>query len=400
MKKETFLDLVCGRFYELDLSESDIEKQRRYINKYLSDMGIEEESEELDEEDPIGFADDIYELMRSRGLITVRGRDEDEHVPEVAEAPQQPEMPEEPFSEPPTPPEQPVEQVAEPYEEPLSEPTPVYEPETNASGQAENDVSFYDGDFTRTNISLELPTVDVDASVTDENTATAAFTIPSDDADELPYTDEELERFYEEEGLSDENLGEFASEVSGSPNEDGDTIKFDISAVELERIRKASAKAQARGNDDDEDDYYVETFPETVGNPVLFYLLAVILSPIWLSLFAVLLAVVGVVYVVLALFKLLYIPMIVAVLVCGSVASVAELFHGVFRVVGGSVYIGLFEAGLGLILAAVTILLVVLIYKAGTGAAPILFKKFGKFIKKRRKKLKTAIMKLKGACCI
>ena len=393
MKKETFLDLVCERLSELSLDAREIEKQRAHIDKYLSNLGIEDESEELDDEDPNEFAEDIYEVMLENGAVT--GKAESVTDAENAENEDEAESEndgdsdgngdgdvEEEESE------ENAEPAADPDDDDIDDIIVTAPPK-----KSEND--FVEAE-TRTDIAI--PRHDFGMSgETAENMGDASDSEP-------PYTDEELEEFYESEGLSDEDLGgspdEIVAEAEKEVDEDA-TREFGVSDIELEEIKR-KAREPVKRNEDEEDefDYYEEALPEIEGNPVLFHVLVVLLSPVWIALSAVVLALVVVCYALIFIFKVLYMPLIVASVLGGSAVTLAEAFYGITRIAAKNTYVGLLEIGIGIIAASIAVFLVVLIYKLGVDVSPKAFKKFGKFLRRSRKKLKIGIMKLKGACCI
>lgn len=387
MKKETFLDLVCERLSELSLDAREIEKQRAHIDKYLSNLGIEDESEELDDEDPNEFAEDIYEVMLENGAVTGN--------PEIVTDAENAENEDESESED----DGDGDVDGEKWEE---NDDPAEDPDdddiddiivTAPPKKSEND--FVEAE-TRTDIAIPRHDFGISGS-TAENTDGASDSEP-------PYTDEELEEFYESEGLSDEDLGGSPDGIVAEAKKEADedaTREFGVSDIELEEIKR-KAREPVKRNEDEEDefDYYEEALPEIEGNPVLFHVLAVLLSPVWIALSAVALALVAVCYTLIFIFKVLYMPLIVTSILGGSAVTLAEAFYGITRIAAKNTYVGLLEIGIGLIAASIAVLLVVLIYKLGVDVSPKAFKKFGKFLRRSRKKLKIGIMKLKGACCI
>lgn len=388
MKKETFLDLVCGRLSELSLDAREVEKQRAHIDKYLTDLGIGDEAEELDDEDPNEFAEDIYEVMLENGVIAGETENEPEDNGKVAEDDGKI-----------------AEEVVEEIDSFASgnDANAAFEQAEDSDDEiivtvppSKNTPDIFEAK-TRTDISL--PRSDVGT-----NYEPAGETDDVSDS-EPPYTDEELEEFYESEGLSDEDLGGSPDEIAAETGEEADddaTREFGVSDIELEEIKRKAREPAKRSADDEEDefDYYEEALPEIEGNPVLFHVLAVLLSPLWIAFSAAALAIVAVCYTLIFIFKALYMPLIVASVLGGSVVTLAEAFYGVTRIAAKNTYVGLLEIGIGLIAAAIAILLAGLIYKLGVDVSPKAFKKFGKFLRRSRKKLKIGIMKLKGACCI
>ncbi len=387
MKKETFLDLVCERLYELSLDAREIEKQRAHIDKYLSNLGIEDESEELDDEDPNEFAEDIYEVMLENGAVA--GKPESVVDAETAENEDESESDVDDDDD--------VGNNVSDKEESEENAVPAEDTDdiivTALPKKSEND--FVE---TETRTDIAIPRRDFGMSGTEtENTEDVSDSEP-------PYTDEELEEFYESEGLSDEDLGGSPDEIVATAEKEADedaTREFGVSDIELEEIKRKACEPVKRNEDDeDEFDYYEEALPEIEGNPVLFHVLTVLLSPVWIALSAVAVALVAVCYTLIFIFKVLYMPLIVVSILGGSAVTLAEAFYGITRIAAKNTYVGLLEIGIGLIAASIAVLLVVLIYKLGVDVSPKAFKKFGKFLRRSRKKLKIGIMKLKGACCI
>ena len=206
MKKETFLDLVCERLSELSLDAREIEKQRAHIDKYLSNLGIEDESEELDDEDPNEFAEDIYEVMLENGVVTEKSEDEAE------DGDAEPDEPAEPAE---------TVKTAEQAEDRDDDIIVTAPPKKSGNDFVEAE--------TRTDIAIPRHDFRV-SGATAENTDDASDSEP-------PYTDEELEEFYESEGLSDEDLGGSPDEIVAEAKKEADedaTREFGVSDIELE----------------------------------------------------------------------------------------------------------------------------------------------------------------------
>ena len=149
-----------------------------------------------------------------------------------------------------------------------------------------------------------------------------------------------------------------------------------------------------------DDDYYDEDDIKPIGNPVFFWILTFILSPLWIPLAAAAAVIIVALYIMLSLFIVLYIPLLIVLILGGSVAVLAELVYSIVKFVTGQIHIGLFELGLGFLIAALTLCLSVLIYRFGTKYAPKIWKKYWQSASKLFKKLKRLIRKLKGVCSI
>ena len=290
MKKERFLDLVCESLDRLGATEEEIVKQRIHINAYLEDLGIEEESEELDYENPHEFAETIFRVIEAK------------------------------------------------------------RPRASVSEEDEEDVRVYEEDKSSLENDISEPdeTADEDEVLTDS------------------------EEFYDDEP------------------EEGATREFSISELPIDEETK-----------EEEEDYYEEDeLPTPTGNPIFFWMITVILAPLWIPLAATagVLTILG--YVLLAAFVVLYVPILVALILGGSVSILAELVYSIVKFVTGEAHIGLFEIGLGFIISALTISLSVLIYRYGTKYSKRHFRNYWRGVRRLIKRIKKAVWKLREVCSI
>lgn len=69
MKKSVFIDAVCAELRKIGIGDDIIENQRTKMDVYLTSLDIGEESEELDDEDPRDFAEEIFDALVSAGIV-------------------------------------------------------------------------------------------------------------------------------------------------------------------------------------------------------------------------------------------------------------------------------------------------------------------------------------------
>ena len=371
MKKSTFLDLVCRHLAECSLPDAEILRQRTNIDAYLSSLGIGEESNELDAEDANEFAEEILEVFRAHtapsGSPEARTDfSSDVFAQEDITLVNQPLAPEEIIDEP-------------PYEEYTA---------TQETDESETDIETAD------NIYIPQENEDGYEKYSAENTPE----IPVFDVDEVKNED-----FYEENGDYDDSYGAGEDVFDSDDEEEGVTREFDRSELSAEEPTEEDygdyLPAEEEYNDSDyESDEEEQAYPK--GNPVMFWILAVALSPFWGALLILALALVGLSYAFLFAMMTLYMPIIIAVIFLGSVTGIAELIYGISKLIGKSAEIGLFELGICCAVVALTIVLSIIIYWFGSRIAPMAIKRFGIFLKKAKKKVKKTVRKIKGVCSI
>ncbi len=375
MKKEHFLDLVCEHLAGLGVDETEIVKQRAHINSYLGSLGIGEESEELDYESPEEFAEEIFGVIRSKQtkkIVTAKEITEaaTEEISEAAVSPDQ--------------------NVT--TETPSEDHIGFFAPASDLSDEDDDVKLFTTGEIAASD---EMPALDI--TVQPSNEVVGA----DDDGGKAPLTEADIDEcentaeiYYDE--LGDSLEAELSDYYDGEETiEEGATREFsvvDIAGDELEDFDCSES---------DEDDYYAEDdYSRPEGNPVFFWILTVILSPLWISLGALAFLLIGVGYVLLPIFLVIYIPLLIALILGGSVSALAELVYSIIKFVTGEVQIGLLELGLGFIIVALTLCLSVLIYRFGTKYASGAIKNYWKTVRKMIRKLKKGIRKIKGACSI
>ncbi|MBR4296284.1 MAG: hypothetical protein IKT56_05565, partial [Clostridia bacterium] len=302
MRKEKFLDLVCEHLASLGAQKNDILSHRVHIDKYLLNLGIGDDSPELDDESPEAFAAEIYELIKAKPASK-----EDAYAQEPKEIEEE-----------------------------------------------------------------DIDTAELPEETTIETSVPAAISVSEQIKAEEEYINEE---FLNE--LGDSLTQEVATEDYYDEAEVDATREFNVIDLPIEEYSE------------NEDDYYEEDyFARPIGNTVFFWILAVILSPVWIALGIVSAATVAISFVFLVLFVALYIPILIALIIGGSITALAELIYSIIKLSTGATAIGLFEMGICFIVVALVISLSVLTYRMGTKIAPNALRKFGKFLKKLKIMLK------------
>ena len=372
MKKEHFLDLVCEHLAGLGVDETEIVKQRAHINSYLVSLGIGEESEELDYESPEEFAEEIFGVIRSKQTKKVVTAKE----------------------------------ITEDATEEISEAAVSSDQNATTGTQSEDHIEFFApaSDLSDEDDDVKLFAAE-EIAASDEMPVLEITAQPSDEAPDAPAKEEFSEAVLSRDGdtaeiyydeLGDLLEAELSDRYDGEETiEEGATREFsvvDIAGDVLEDFDYSES---------DEDDYYADDdCSASEGNPVFFWILTVILSPLWIPLGALAFLLIGVGYVLLPIFLVIYIPLLIALILGGSVAALAELVYSIIKFVTGEVQIGLLELGLGFIIAALTLCLSVLIYRFGTKYASRAIKNYWKTVRKMIRKLKKGIRKIRGACSI
>ncbi len=345
MKKIEFLRLVCIELARLGVGEDEIKIQCRNINKYLTGMGVGEESPALDGENPSAFAKLIYGNIVKKQTAQTSALSEPIH----GEKPAPLEEPSPEFSD-----EMPTVEIIE---------TPVVpmEPE---------DVKIFSG-------SHEMP-----APEFEEKQAEPEPPVHDEKENE---TVEEVYTPFEEE--------EVCIQVPESVN---GTIEFDVASI---KKRQMPPKPPV----DEEEDYFEKPDEEDYrpsGNPALFWVLVALTSFLWIPLAVLFFVGIGLGIVLMLVFEALYIPALVAVIIGGSAVSFAELIYSMIKFAGKNPAVAWFELGLGLMIAALTVGLPAGMYYLGVSAFPKWIKSYGNNIKKLMNKLRRIYRKLKGACSI
>ena len=338
MKKIEFLRLVCIELARMGVGEDEIKIQCSNIHKYLTSMGIGEESPALDSENPAAFAKLIYGNIAKKQSI------------QATKA--------EPVAEEPVPEEQPHE-----FSDEMPEIETMDIPAPEATDEAD-DVKIFES-------SHSAPTID---------------NLPPES--DTPVPEEASEEVY--------NPFEEEDQVQPPENVNG-TIEFDVASIK--KRQKPSPAEPLKEEEDyfeksDEEDYM------PTGNPALFWVLVALTSFLWIPLAVLFFVCIGLGVALMVIFEAIYIPALVLVIIGGSAVSFAELIYSVIKFAGKNPAVALFELGLGFIVAALTVGLPAGMYYLGVSAFPKWIKNYGKNVKKLMKKLRRLYRKLKGVCSI
>ena len=220
---------------------------------------------------------------------------------------------------------------------------------------------------------------------------------------EEPYVEEkdDVKVFGEEK--NDDDLSELGEELE---IEQQDYLGEEEYATREFTISDAEDDYYAEG--DAEDDYYAEGDAEEQeeeeyipsGNPVFFWIIAVVLSPLWVPLGILALAFSAILFALLSIFIVAYIPLLIAVILGGSCAIIAEIIFSIVKFIGGQIHIGIFELGLAFFIGAIMVSISVLIYRFGTKYATKVWRNYWSCVSDIYKKLKRLIRKFKGVCSI
>ena len=337
MKKIEFLRLVCIELARMGVGEDEIKIQCSNIHKYLTSMGIGEESPALDSENPAAFAKLIYGNIAKKQSI------------QATKA--------EPVAEEPVPQEQPHE-----FSDEMPEIETIDIPAPEATDEAD-DVKIFEG-------SHSTPAVDLP---------------PESDTPALEEASEEVYNPFEEE-----------DQVQPPENVNG-TIEFDVASI---KKRQNTPQAEPLKEEEDYFEKSDEEDYMPTGNPALFWVLVALTSFLWVPLAVLFFVGIGLGIALMVIFEAIYIPALVVVIIGGSAVSFTELIYSIIKFAGKNPAVALFELGLGFIVAALTVGLPAGMYYLGVSAFPKWIKNYGKNVKKLMKKLHRIYRKLKGVCSI
>lgn len=364
MKKVDFLELVCAELARMGIEDAEIRIQYQNTDRYLTSMGIGEESPALDREDPGAFA----KLICSN--IARKQRAQTAPTPSIAEE---------------------KSAVSEPIENDFSEEMPNVE-------------SFEEPAATQ-----EAPKETIEEAVLEDVDDVKVFTgsrEPQVLAQEPVFEEIEPEPVYEEifqysdqqQDTPDETYNPFeeVEEYVVAPENVNGTIEFDVASIK----KKTPPKADPL---EEEEDYFEKSDEEDYkpsGNPALFWVLVCLTSFLWIPLGVLLFVGIGLGVVLMLVFEALYIPAIVGIIVSGFALSFAELIYSIIKFAGKNPAVALFELGLGFLVAALSVGLPAGMYYLGVGVFPKWIKNYGRNVKKLLKKLRRLYRRLKGACSI
>lgn len=338
MKKIEFLRLVCIELARMGVGEDEIKIQCSNIHKYLTSMGIGEESPALDSENPAAFAKLIYgNIAKKQSIQTTKA---------------------EPVAEEPVPQEQPHE-----FSDEMPEIETIDIPAPEVTDEAD-DVKIFES-------SHSAPAID---------------NLPPES--DTPVPEEAFEEVY--------NPFEEEDQVQPPENVNG-TIEFDVASI---KKRQNTPQAEPLKEEEDYFEKSDEEDYMPTGNPALFWVLVALTSFLWAPLAVLFFVGIGLGVALMAIFEVIYIPALVVVIIGGSAVSFAELIYSIIKFAGKNPAVALFELGLGFIVAALTVGLPAGMYYLGVSAFPKWIKNYGKNVKKLMKKLRRIYRKLKGVCSI
>ncbi len=414
MKKVDFLDLVCAELVRVGVEDAEIRIQRQNIDRYLTSMGVGEDSPALDGENPAAFAKLICGNIAKKQSAAAHAA-----TPEPQTAPAAAEMND--FAE-----EMPNVETVEEIAPAASAVQPVYDEIASSDAVAE-DVKIFNGSHAddepvfeaplsvsaetepsfedaRGQTAPEAPIFEEDVSdVFDVGYAETAYSPPDtyegNPVDEQRAFSNEHAEYSPEDNVSEETpyYEEADTEyVSASEHSNG-TIEFNVPKVKKKNAVSNEGELEA------EEDYFEKNDDEDYvpsGNPALFWVLVVLTSFLWIPLLVAFAAGVGLGFVFMLIFEALYVPSIVAIIIGGSAVSFAELIYSIIRFAGKNPAVAFFELGLGLLVAALTVGLPTVMYYLGVSVFPGWIKNYGRNVKRLMRKLRRVYRKLKGACSI
>ncbi len=364
MKKVDFLDLVCTELARMGVENAEIRIQYQNTDRYLTSMGIGEESPALDREDPRAFAKLI--------VSNIAKKQHPQTAPTPALAKEEP-------------------AVSEPSENDFSEEMPNVEA------------------FEEPPVPKEVHEEAIEATIIEDVDDVKVFTgshEPQIPEQEPVFEEIEPEPVYEEisqyseqqQDTPDETYNPFedVEEYVVAPENVNGTIEFDVASIK-KKIPPQAAPLE------EEEDYFEKSDEEDYkpsGNPTLFWVLVCLTSFLWIPLGILLFVGIGLGVVLMLLFEALYIPAIVGIIIGGFAVSFAELIYSIIKFAGKNPAVALFELGLGFLVAALSVGLPAGMYYLGVGVFPKWIKNYGVNVKKLLKKLRRLYRRLKGACSI
>ncbi len=395
MKRELFVDLVCRHLRALKVDEAEIANQREHINLYLINLGIGEESEDLDYESPEDFAEEIFKIIGAKVSESVSTDNNEELkstgvaalIDVIDDTPQDNKDDEIDIS-------QAKKEAVESEKKDFGFELEFAPFENNLEISLEQEENNAYEDFMPDNIPMSeenIITDDENLFVDIENAENvfSSISVPiviKDNSESMTSESQQLEDLIEDFSKEAEDYYDDDS----SPGEA--TREYDLQEL---ISRENDLETDIYADDIEEEEYLKPT-----GNPIFFWILTVVLSPVWITIGVLSLLMIPVCYIIMLAFMVAYIPALIAMILGGSVATLAELVYSVIKFVKGEIYIGLFELGFGFLIVAFVICASVLIYRLGTKFVPMAIKKYWKFLSRLFKKIKRLIRKLREVCSI
>lgn len=169
-------------------------------------------------------------------------------------------------------------------------------------------------------------------------------------------------------------------------------------------LPKNTVSGESSAEEDEEPftEFTFEDLPKrrerSTGGLILFYSSFILTLPVTLTLFAVSMALFGVLYLVLGLATGLFFALIFGTAVAGALFALSGGLYGVGQLNVGGRAIGLFELGLALVIVGVTILVCFLFSMISLKWLPALLKYLTVFLRFYLSKLLTLFKYLKGRC--
>lgn len=362
MKKTVFVDEVCRALYSFGVDEAMLASQRLRVTAYLTSLGIGEVSAELDDESPLEFAEEIYEVLAQKGLVSSPAQKLLKNNEAVRNK----------------------NSYSEDNEEDVKIFAATSAPHDNVQSQYEAEISV--------KASEAMPSID-------------DFVVSGSSVDE---SSDEESQFYDAEDS-------YANRDETYEEDFGATHVFNAAHPEDAFPREETSQEYTYSEYDDyqysddyeSDDEYEQEYtyndddiPEPVGNPIWFWVLFGLCSPFLLAGAIATLALYGLGYAVILLFKVAYVPMIVVTIFGGSALTLAELIYSFIKISGENTAVGFFEFGICLCVAALTVGFSALTYYLGTKVMPTAFKEYRRLFKFGLRKIRRAFKRAKGVCSV
>lgn len=395
MKRELFVDLVCRHLRSLKVDEAEIANQREHINLYLINLGIGEESEDLDYESPEDFAEEIFKIIGAKVSESVSTDNNEELkstgvaalIDVIDDTPQDNKDDEIDIS-------QAKKEAVESEKKDFGFELEFAPFENNLEISLEQEENNAYEDFMPDNIPMSEENIIADdenlfVDIENAENVFSSISVPiviKDNSESMTSESQQLEDLIEDFSKEAEDYYDDDSSLGEA------TREYDLQEL---ISRENDLETDIYADDIEEEEYLKPT-----GNPIFFWILTVVLSPVWITIGVLSLLMIPVCYIIMLAFMVAYIPALIAMILGGSVATLAELVYSVIKFVKGKIYIGLFELGFGFLIVAFVICASVLIYRLGTKFVPMAIKKYWKFLSRLFKKIKRLIRKLREVCSI
>ena len=163
---------------------------------------------------------------------------------------------------------------------------------------------------------------------------------------------------------------------------------------------RSSASPRRREQVDDYFEYAPDAAPSTKGM-ILFWVGLFITLPLTLGIVIAMFAVFAVLFVVLSALIVASIIAVIGVVAAGAVASLVAIIFGItqlFGIGGGTVIAGIYEIGLGVMVAGLVLFVSVLLYNFAIRFLPWVISKLGTFLRYLCGKLKDLFLYVRREC--